>query len=108
MCWWLRTCQEDPNGSPTRELEETTRASPEHHPAKSETESLQAHTQQNSRPGLEPSSVEAVYMRTPSGACQKRRRLVPEENFWGQVAFYMLGALPVVKALKEALIPGNI
>jgi len=47
-------------------------------------------------------------MRTPSGACQKRRRLVPEENFWGQVAFYMLGALPVVKALKEALIPGNI
>jgi len=49
-----------------------------------------------------------MVLRTPSGACQKRRRLVPEENFWGQVDFYRLCALPVVKALKEALIPGNI
>jgi len=53
------------NGSLTRELEETTRASPyhvaEHRPARSE--SLQPHTEQSSRPGSEPSSVEAdVYL----------------------------------------------
>jgi len=61
---WCR-CQVDPNGSPTRELEETTRAEPyhmaEHHPVRSE--SLQPHTEWSSRPGSEPSSVEAdVYL----------------------------------------------
>ena len=52
--WW-RKCQDDPNGSASRELEETTRASPyhvaEHCPARSE--SLQRHTGRSSRPGSE-------------------------------------------------------
>ena len=57
--------QDDPNGSLSRELEETTRASPyhvaEHHPVRSE--SLQPHTERSSQPGSEPSSVEAdVYV----------------------------------------------
>jgi len=63
--WWPRR-QDDPNGSPSRELEETTRASTyhvaEHHPTR--LESLQPHTEWSSRPGSEPSSVEAdVYVR---------------------------------------------
>jgi len=54
--------QDHPNGSPTRELEETTRAgSPyqvaEHHPVRPE--SLQPHTEWSGRPGSEPPSVEA-------------------------------------------------
>ena len=58
-------CQDDSNGSPCRELEETTRASSyhvaEHCPARFG--SLQPHTEQSSRPGPEPSSVEAdVYV----------------------------------------------
>jgi len=62
--WWRR-CQDDPNGSPTRELEETTRASlyhvAEHHPVRSE--SLQRHAELSSRPGSELRSVEAdVYV----------------------------------------------
>ena len=52
---------DDPNGSPTRELEETTRASPyhvaEHHPTRSE--SLQPHIEWSSRPGSELPCVEA-------------------------------------------------
>jgi len=53
------------NGSHTRELEETTRASPyhvsEHRPARSE--SVQPHTEWSSRSGSEPPSVEAdVYV----------------------------------------------
>ena len=53
------------NGSPTRQLEETTRASSyhmaEHRPARSE--SLQPHTERSSRPGPEPSSEQAdVYV----------------------------------------------
>jgi len=51
--------QDDPNGSPTTELEETTRAPPyhmaEHHPARSE--SPQPRTKWSSRPGSEPFSV---------------------------------------------------
>jgi len=60
-------CQDDPNGSFSREIEETTRASP-HHTAVSEylparSESLQPHTQWSSLPGSEPPSVEAdVYV----------------------------------------------
>ena len=54
-------CPRGPNGSPTKELEETTKASTyhiaEHHPARSER--LQPHTEWSSRPGSEPSSVEA-------------------------------------------------
>jgi len=58
-------CPRGPNGSPTRELEETTKASTyhvaEHRPARSE--SLQPHVERSSRPGPEPSSVEAdVYV----------------------------------------------
>ena len=53
----------------------TTRASSyyvaEHRPTRSE--SLQPHNERNSRPGSESPSVEALG--TPSGACQKRRRL---------------------------------
>jgi len=65
-CTYECRCQDDPNGSPSRELEETTRASTyhvaEHHPARSD--SLQPHTERSSRPGSEPSSVEAdVYVR---------------------------------------------
>ena len=49
--WW-RKGKDDSNGSPTRQLEETTRASPyhvaEHHPARSD--SLQPHTEWSSRP----------------------------------------------------------
>ena len=61
----LPRCQDDPNSFPTTEQEETTRASPyhvaEHRPARSE--SLQPHTERSSRPGSEPSSVEAdVYV----------------------------------------------
>jgi len=53
------------NGSPSRELEETTKASTyhvaEHHPARPD--SLQPHTERSSRPGSEPPSVEAdVYV----------------------------------------------
>ena len=55
----------DPNGSPSRELEETTRASPYHmaeqHPTRPE--SLQPHTERSSRSGSELPSVEAdVYI----------------------------------------------
>ena len=62
--WWCR-CQDDSNDSPTRELEETTRASPYHmaerHPTRSE--SLQPYNERSSWPGPEPSSVEAdVYV----------------------------------------------
>jgi len=62
--WWCR-CQDDPNSSPIRELEETTRASPyhaaKHRPARSER--LQPHTEWSSRSGSELSSVEAdVYV----------------------------------------------
>jgi len=62
---WRIRCQDDPTGSATRELEETTRASPyhvaEHHPVRSE--SLQPHTERSRRPGSEPPSVEAdVYV----------------------------------------------
>jgi len=62
---WSESDADDSNDSPTRELEETTRVSPyhvaEHHPA--QTDSLQRHTEQSSRPGLEPPSVEAdVYV----------------------------------------------
>jgi len=65
MYWWWCRCQDDPNGSPSRELEETTRASlyhvVEHRPVRSE--SLQPHTEWSSRPRSEPSSVEAdVYV----------------------------------------------
>jgi len=56
---------DDSNSSPSRELEETTRASlyhvAEHHPTRSE--SLQPHTEWSGRPGSEPPSVEAdVYV----------------------------------------------
>jgi len=49
----------------------------EHHPTRSK--NLQPHTERSGRPGSEPPSVEAdVYVcgtiRTPSGACQKRRK----------------------------------
>ena len=58
--WWHR-CHDDPNSFPTRELEETTRASPyhvaEYHVVRPE--SLQPHTEWSSWPGSEPSSVEA-------------------------------------------------
>jgi len=82
--WWRR-CQDDLNGSPTRELEETTRASPyhlaEHCPARSE--SLQPHGEWSSRPGSELPSVEAdIYV-------------------WHSSHY----ALPVVHARKEALPP---
>jgi len=57
----LLRCQDHPNGSPTRELEETYSASPyhvaEHRPVRSE--SVQSHTEWNSQPGSELSSVEA-------------------------------------------------
>jgi len=58
-------CQDDPNSSPTRGLEETARASPyhvaEHRPARSE--SLQPDTEQTTRPGPEPPCVEVdVYV----------------------------------------------
>ena len=74
---WCR-CQDDPNGSPTRELEETTSASlyhvAEHRPVRSD--SLLPHTEWSSRPGSEPPSVHGgwclcMVLRTPSGACQK-------------------------------------
>jgi len=57
--------QDDPNGSPSRELEETTRASlchmAEHHPTRPE--SLQPHTEWSSWSGSEPPSVKAdVYI----------------------------------------------
>jgi len=61
--WWC-TCQVDPNSSPSRELEETTRASPyhvaEHHPMRPD--SLQPYTERSSQPGSELPSVEAVYV----------------------------------------------
>ena len=61
LYWWWRRCQDDPNGCPSRGLEETTTASSyhvaEHHPVRSE--SLQPHTEWSSRPGSEPPSVEA-------------------------------------------------
>ena len=62
--WWCK-CQDDFNGSITRELEETSRASSyhvvEHHPAWPE--SIQPRTEWSSRPGPEPSSVQAdVYI----------------------------------------------
>ena len=60
----LPRCQDDPNSFPTRELEETTSLSPyhvSHHASRSE--SLQPYTGRSSRPGSEPSSVEAdVYV----------------------------------------------
>jgi len=58
-------CQDDPNGSPSRELEETTRASPCHVAEHQQTrpESLQPHTEWSSRSGSESPSVEAdVYV----------------------------------------------
>ena len=60
--WWCRR-QDDPNDSPTRELEETIRASPyhvaEHCSARSE--SPQPLAEQSCQPGSEPSSVEADF-----------------------------------------------
>jgi len=61
---WCK-CQDVPNGSPSRELEETTRLSPyhvaEHHPTRPE--SLQTYTERSGRSGWEPPSVEAdVYV----------------------------------------------
>ena len=53
--------QDDPNGSPSREVEETTRASPWHHLTRPE--SLQPYTEWSSRSGSEPPCVEAgVYV----------------------------------------------
>jgi len=62
--WWSR-CQDDPNGSSSRELEETIRASPyhvaEHCPTRPD--SLQPYTERSSRCGSESPSVEAdVYV----------------------------------------------
>jgi len=61
MYEWWRRCPDDSNSSPTKQLEETTRASSyhvaEHRPAQSER--LQPHTERSSRPGPEPFSVEA-------------------------------------------------
>ena len=60
-------CQDNPNGSFSRETEQTTRASPRHtavseyRPVRSE--SIRSHTQRSSLPGSEPPSVEAdVYV----------------------------------------------
>ena len=84
-CGWWHRCEDDPKSSPSRELEETTGASPygmaEHRQVRSE--SLQPHTERSSRPGSEPPSVEAdVYvwcyvLLDSSGAGQKRRRRMP-------------------------------
>jgi len=57
--------EDDPNGSPTIEIEQTTRAPlyhvAEHCPARSE--NMQPHIERSSRPGPEPTSVEAdVYV----------------------------------------------
>ena len=73
----------------------------EHRPARSE--SLQPHTERSSRPGPEPSSVNAevttlwrctntfniiiiiiiiMALRTPSGACQKRRKRTSTDKYF--------------------------
>ena len=72
----------------------------EHRPARSE--SLQPHTERSSRPGPEPSSVNAevttlwrytntfiniiiiiiTALRTPSGACQKRRKRTSTDKYF--------------------------
>jgi len=81
-------CQDDPNGCPTRELEETTRASSyhvaEHRPVRSE--SLQPYTERSSRPGSEPSSVAAdVYLQcytVPVVHARKEEEEIFESHWW--------------------------
>jgi len=68
------------NGSPSRDLEEATRASPyhvaEHHSTRPETKSLQPYTERSSRSGSEPPSVEAdVYVWRYALLWKKKKKL---------------------------------
>ena len=88
-----RGAQYDPKGSATRELEETTRASPyhvaEHHPARSE--SLQPHTEQSRQPGSELSSVKAdvyIWRYTLLAVHAKKKKIRKTRHPWWGRSFW--------------------
>jgi len=82
-----RLNQDDSNGSPTRQLKGTTRASlyhvAEHRPARSD--SLQLHTERSNRPGPEPSSVE-VKRRTQQQQNNNTRLTALFRDYPGEMA----------------------
>ena len=64
-------------------------------------ESLQPHTEQSSRPGPEPSSIEAEWQ---AGACQKRRKLIGRCKMFGEHdGIYCMLMVQVRTVCREAL-----